>query len=303
MNDQIHTINQISKVNPELSTLLSKVEVIYLSTGGKVKKQLFEKKSDGYSLVKNDINLKISNVDKIKDYLDSGIYPVDSKEYIGMKNALRDNYSGLKKDVEKLIELSKKKKKSKKVKGNQINGKIKVNETNESNESNESNEQTEEQTETKELVELITRVNNILPAHRKIADNVGKTNFSTTDDLLSGALTNKRSEKITQLQQEIIVEINGEQQEQDKLLDLMSKSLENLTNLSNEISTTLQTQNLLIEDTIGKTDLTNNQVEKLNVSTEGIFKKINSSSAKLFTYIFCLSILSVLVIIAIKIIF
>ena len=86
MNEQIHKINQINAVNPELGSLIRQVEVIHLVTGGKVVKKMDSKKQSKYETIKQEIKTKIYNITEIQERLESGLYSTDSKEYIAMKN-------------------------------------------------------------------------------------------------------------------------------------------------------------------------------------------------------------------------
>jgi hypothetical protein len=265
MNEQIHKINEINVVNPELANLISKAEVIHLITGGKIVNRSDKKKLSNYKMLKEEIKAKIDNINNINERLESGLYDKDSRDYISMKNTLRSEYTLLSDSLDKFKNESKKSKNSDPI-------------------------------EVKEQEEIYIQVKNIIPKHRQSIQNKDHEGpINTIEDLLSGKLTRQKQEQITSSQQEIIIEIDNETKIQDDILDIMSKNVENLDYLAKSINDTVQTQNEIIENTIAKTKNADTMVSNVGIKTKNLVKKINSKSSKICTYIICIAILLALV--------
>lgn len=263
MNEQTHKINEINAVNPELASLINKVEVIHLVTGGKVVKKVHGKKQSKYDTIKQEIKAKIYNITGIQERLESGLYSTDSRDYIAMKNTLRGEYTQLSDDIVKFTNQSK---------------------------DNTDPEEIEEQQE------IIAQVKNIIPKYKQITaqdDYTGPSN--TVDDLLSGKLARQKQEAITGAQQEMLTEINNETKIQDDILDDMSRSLEDLRQLANTINDTVSAQNVILDVAIDKAEHTTVMVTNAADRTKDLVKKINSKSGKLCTYVVCIVILLALV--------
>jgi hypothetical protein len=266
MDEKTHQHNQINGVNPELAQLLGKVEVIHLVTGGTVVKKPHGKKQSKYSITKQEIRAKISNIEGIQERLESGLYSQDSKEYIGMKNTLRGEYTQLSNDIVKFTDLSK---------------------------------DNTEPKEVEEQQEIISQVKNIIPKYKQITIRDEKTYpTNTVDDLMSGKLAKRNQEAITSAQHQMLTEIDDETKIQDDVLNSISISLEDLKNLANTINDTVSTQNEILKNTIEKTDHTTIIISDAADRTKDLVKKINSKSGKICTYIVCVVILLALVLFA-----
>ena len=270
MNEETHKINQIKAVNPQLAKLINRVQVIHLVTGGKVVKKQNSKRISKYEIIKEEIKAKIYNIICIQERLESGLYSIDSKDYIAMKNTLRGEYTQLSNDI--------------------------IIFTNQFKDNIDPEEVIEQQ-------DIMSQVKNILPKYKQIVtQNEYKGTVNTVDDLLSGKLGRVKQEVITGEQQEILNEINSESKKQDDILDIMSGGLEDLKHLANTIKDTVSAQNTILETITDKADHNIIMVTNASDRTKDLLKKVNSISGKLCTYIICIIILLALVLLAYNII-
>jgi hypothetical protein len=262
-----HNVKAISVVNPELATLISKVQVVHLLTGGQVVSQPIGEKISKYEKIKLQIKSRLDNIDQIQSRLSSGLYDVNSKDYISMKNTLRTEFQMLVSNIEEFNTRSK---------------------------SHTSDE------EIKIQKEIIVQANSILPAHKKFLNSESKPSTTTVDDIIAGVHI-KKQKPITGLQLEVISEINQEQKIQDELLDDISASLHNLRQIAINATDLLQYQNEKISVVIDKTDKTSGQLDVITEKTSNVLTRINSRSGKICAYIFCLFLLLSLGSVAFKI--
>lgn len=230
--------DQIAPINKDLANLLKRVNTIYIITGGKTPNKKNKNISDS-----TKIQLKLDNINKIKDIFDKNIYTPDSRTYIQLKYQLKNELL----DVAQLLQSSK-----------DIDPSI------------------------------ISEAQQHIPKQHT-PKNLG----ITTDDLISGKMTNMKQEEITEHHQIMLNEIDNEEKVQDEIIDNISNLVQDLLKYAHNIGDEIQTQNQIIDDVIQKTDNVTIKIEGANERLL-IINKINNNSSKYISYIICLIILGVL---------
>ncbi len=132
-------------------------------------------------------------------------------------------------------------------------------------------------------------------AHAGAADNLGGgvgmrvlTKDQVTKGEFAGAGIKTKKEAMTGEQVQKLEQINKVAQEQDTILDEMSKGLDELKDLAEKMNDELVLQDKMVADLDKKTDKTQDKMDKVNDRMKDALAKINDKSSNFCVYIICL---------------
>jgi len=104
----------------------------------------------------------------------------------------------------------------------------------------------------------------------------------------AGAGIKTKREEMSGEQIQKLEQINKVSQEQDSILDEMSKGLDELKDLAEKMNDELVLQDKMVQDLDKKTDRTQDKMDKVNDRMKDALAKINDKSSNFCVYIICL---------------
>ena len=243
---------RMQAVSPELAALMRRLKTIYAITGGEPPKG--GGKKDSFNEKKSVLIASIAQFGQLVDSRDHSGLSTDSRDYIRLKVTINAELQKLEGMVKDLVETHKKEveKKGAKLTGEDISARKEV------------------------ITSLVADFHAAYKAAKGASHAGAEENLAggagvhtmSVDTLMkgnyAGAGIKTRKEEMTGEQMQTLAEINEVVQQQDQVLDEISKGLDELKEISEKMHDEFQRQDKMLADLEGKTDKTQGVLDKVN---------------------------------------